>query len=88
MAMSSEKPDDVISVLSPQSEKFNNDYTVQYLLGTAYYQIKDYENAELFLEQALSIFPESRNAKHNLALIYDTLKNWEKSDTIYTIRKF
>ncbi len=83
MAMSSEKPDDVISVLSPQSEKFNNDYTVQYLLGTAYYQIKDYENAELFLEKALSIFPESRNAKHNLALIYDTLKNWEKSDTIY-----
>ena len=83
MAMSSEKPDDVILSLNPHAKKFNHDYTIQYLLGTAYYQIKDYENAELYLSQALSIFPESRNAKHNLALIYDTLKKWDKSDNIY-----
>ena len=30
------------------------------------------------------IFPESRNTKHNLALIYDATNEWVKSDKLYT----
>ena len=56
---------------------------VQYLLGTAYYQVKDYINSEKFLYNALTIYPESRNTKHNLALIHDIKEEWEKSDEIY-----
>ena len=56
---------------------------MQYLLGTAYYQFKDYGNAKIHLSQALAIFPESRNTKHNLALIYDTTGEWDRSDKLY-----
>ena len=37
MAMSGKKPEEAISALSPYSEKFSEDFTIQYLLGTAYY---------------------------------------------------
>jgi tetratricopeptide (TPR) repeat protein len=53
------------------------------LLGTAFYQVKDYGNSELHLSQALAIFPESKNTKHNLALIYDSNGDWTKSDKLY-----
>ena len=83
MALRVKNPKDAIAALNPHVERFPNDYTVQYLLGTSYYQIKDYENAELHLVKALVVFPESRSAKHNLALIYDTIGNWKESDKIY-----
>ena len=81
--MSGKKPEDAISALGPNSEKFSGDFTIQYLLGTAYYQIKDYENSKTFLSKALSIYPQSRNTKHNLALIYDSTGDWDESDKLY-----
>ena len=83
MAMSGKKPEEAIIALSPHAIKFQNDFTVQYLLGTAYYQIQDYENSQIYLSKALSIYPQSRNAKHNLALIYDTIGEWSQSDKLY-----
>ena len=83
MAMSGKKPEDAILVLGPNSEKFSDDFTIQYLLGTAYYQIKDYKNSKIFLSKALVIYPQSRNTKHNLALIYDSTGNWDESDKLY-----
>ena len=32
---------------------------------------------------ALGIFHDSRNTKHNLALIYDQIGEWSKSDELY-----
>ena len=58
-------------------------FTVQYLLGTAYYQIKDYKKSKIYLSNALIIYPQSRNTKHNLALIYDSTGDWEESDKLY-----
>ena len=83
IAMSLKKPGDAILTLSPQVDRFSKDFTIQYLLGTAYYQIKDFGNAEIHLSQALAIFPDSRNTKHNLALIYDSIGEWKKSDILY-----
>lgn len=83
MALSRESPEDAIEVLSSNSENFLNDFTFQYLLGTSYYQKKNYLEAILHLNLALDIFPESRNTKHNLALIYDAVNEWEKSDKLY-----
>ncbi len=83
MALSRERPEDAIEVLSSNSENFLNDFTFQYLLGTAYYQMKNYLEAITYLKLALDIFPDSRNTKHNLALIYDALDEWEKSDKLY-----
>ena len=83
MALSGKKPEEAILALSPHLDKFSQDFTMQYLLGTAYYQFKDYGNAKIHLTQALAIFPESRNTKHNLALIYDTTGEWDRSDKFY-----
>ncbi len=83
MAMNSKKPDQAIDALQPYADKFATDFTMQYLLGTAYYQTKDYDNAERYLAQALEIYPQSRNTKHNLALIYDSMGEWTLSDQLY-----
>ena len=83
MALSGKKPEEAILALSPHLDRFSQDFTMQYLLGTAYYQFKDYGNAKIHLSQALAIFPESRNTKHNLALIYDTTGEWDRSDKYY-----
>ena len=81
--MNRNKPEDAIVALSSCVEKFPNEFTVHYLLGNSYYQVKDYGNAEVYLLQALGIFPDSRNTKHNLALIYDQIGEWSKSDELY-----
>ena len=83
MALSGKKPEEAILALSPHLDRFSQDFTMQYLLGTAYYQFNDYGNAKIHLSQALAIFPESRNTKHNLALIYDTTGEWDRSDKLY-----
>ena len=83
MAMSSKKPDEAIKALQPHVNKFYSDFTMQYLLGTAYYQTNDFDNAERYLAQALEIYPQSRNTKHNLALIYDSMGEWNLSDQLY-----
>ena len=84
MALSAEKPEEAIDILGRNSEKFIDDFTLQYLLGSAYYQKKNYTDAKYHLNQALVIFPESRNTKHNLALIYDATNERVKSDKLYT----
>jgi len=81
--LESENPRGAISSLDTVANKFDNNYTVNYLLGISYYQVEDYLNAESYLLKALTIFPKSRSVKHNLALIYDVLEKWIKSDEIY-----
>ena len=83
MALRNKKPEDAIGILVKKSQQFLDDFMIQYLLGTSYYQVDDYNNAELYLSNALKIFPDSRNTKHNLALIYDIKNEWEKSDQLY-----
>ena len=83
MAMSGKNPMQAIKTLKPHADKFFKDFTIQYLLGTAYYQINDFDNAERHLSQALEIYPQSRNTKHNLALIYDSMGEWTLSDQLY-----
>ena len=81
--LENEKPKSAIEVLAPVIIKFDNNYTANYLMGISYYQIEDYLNSESYLLKALSIFPNSRSVKHNLALIYDTTEKWAKSDELY-----
>ena len=83
MAMSGKKPEEAIQVLQPHEERFSQDFTVQYLLGTAFYQIKDFINSKVHLSKPLAIYPQSRNTKHNLALIYDSTGDWVESDKLY-----
>ena len=78
------KPEEAISTLLPLKDKNSDNYTLQYLLGTAYHQLKDSENAKIYLENSLKINSRSRNTKHNLAMIYDAEGDFKNSDSLYT----
>ena len=76
-------PQKAIEYLRPNIEKFEKNYSANYLLGTSYYQIDDLVNSEKYLLIALSIFPGSRASNHTLAMIYDQNGSWIKSDSLY-----
>tara|TARA_B100000989_G_scaffold293026_1_gene269813 strand:+ start:920 stop:2419 length:1500 start_codon:yes stop_codon:yes gene_type:complete len=83
IALGNKNPEGAVSSLKPYIEKFTNNFSYQYLIGTAYYQLKDYDNSKIYLKNALQIYPQSKNTKHSLALIYDTMGEWDKSDKLY-----
>lgn len=83
VALNREKPNIAIDVLLPVADQFNKDFTVQYILGTAFNQLKLLKQAEQYLQRALIIYPESRNTRHGLALIYDSQGRWVESDSLY-----
>ena len=83
ISLNNSLPQKAIDYLQPNIEKFANNYSVHYILGTSYYQVDDLINSEKHLNKALSIFPGSRNSKHTLAMIYDQNGSWMKSDSLY-----
>ncbi len=83
IAMGKNSPKDAIEILKPRVEIFTKNFTIQYLVGTAYYQLKDFDSSKVYLKNALEIYPQSKNTKHNLALIYDATGEWDKSDKMY-----
>lgn len=84
LALNLEDPSQAVAVLDSVADRFQGDYSIQYLLGSSYQQIKTYDQAEKYFQRALSIYPQSRSAKHSLAILYDTLERWSESDRIYT----
>ena len=83
IALNNSSPQKAIEYLRPYIEKFEKNYSANYLLGTSYYQTDDLINSEKYLLIALSIFPGSRASKHTLAMIYDQSGSWIKSDSLY-----
>ena len=83
ISLNNSLPQKAIDYLQPNIEKFANNYSAHYILGTSYYQVDDLINSEKHLIKALSIFPGSRNSKHTLAMIYDQNGSWMKSDSLY-----
>ena len=73
----------MILLLEPIAEGFEKIFSIQYLLGIAYNRFLDSENAILYFNKALSIEPNSKNALHSLAILYDEKSQWENSDEIY-----
>jgi len=73
----------VISLLSPVSATFEKIFSIQYLLGLSNYQIKEYEETEKFFISALKIRPDSKNVLHSMAILYDEIDQFDKSDSIY-----
>jgi len=75
--------DQVVASLIDVADKFKDDFTVQYLLGASYQQMKVLDKAENYLTRTVDINPDFRTAWHSLAIIYDTSKRWAESDHIY-----
>ncbi|MFH1852163.1 MAG: tetratricopeptide repeat protein [Candidatus Neomarinimicrobiota bacterium] len=85
LALQQNLPDSAIAILKNADRFVPGDFTINFLLGNSYYQVKDDDNAQYFLEQSLGIFPESRHARQTLALIYDRTEQWIQSDSLYEI---
>ena len=83
ISLNNDSPSEAIKYLEPVIARFNDNYSALYLLGTSYFQNKDLSNAEKYLCLSLAVYPQSRNSKHTLAMIYDQTGFWLKSDSLY-----
>ena len=54
-----------------------------YLLGSLSVQTYNFERARNYYEKALVIQPNSISLLHSMAILYDSLNEWDKSDKIY-----
>lgn len=83
ISLSIKEPKKATDILIDHLDVLDQNFTALYILGTAYNQLKEYENSEQFLLKALENHPTSGNAKHTLAMVWDSMKKWEKSDSLY-----
>ena len=81
--MNKKDNESVISLLSPVVITFEKIFSIQYLMGLSNYQIKEYVETEKYFVNALKIRPDSRNVLHSMAILYDEIAQFEKSDSIY-----
>jgi len=77
------QPEKVIMILEPVSDTFNKIFSIQYLLGLSHNQLKQFDIAQKYFSKALTIRPDSPNVLHSMAILYDEVNEWEKSDEIY-----
>ena len=73
----------IITLLGPVSETFRDIYSIQYILGISHNRLKQYDDARNYYERALVIQPSSISLLHSMAILYDSLNEWDKSDKIY-----
>lgn len=73
----------IVELLTPVSQRFIQDFTINYFLGIGHESLESYDEAVLYFEKALIIDPESVMVLHSLAMIYDVVGEWDKSDSIY-----
>ena len=81
--LNNENPLGAIKILEPVNKKFFNEFSIQYLLGSSYQQLEEYDKATIVLRQSLKIYPESRGARHTLSIASDALNYWNESDSLY-----
>ena len=81
--MDEDKYKSAINILDPISETFSNIFSIQYILGLCYSRIKMSDEAISFYNRALTIRPNSINVLHSIAILYDEIGEWIKSDKVY-----
>tara|TARA_A100001011_G_scaffold96429_1_gene101429 strand:+ start:1303 stop:2952 length:1650 start_codon:yes stop_codon:yes gene_type:complete len=74
---------DAISILIKAKNKFPSNFTINYMLGSAYNNQKKFELAIESLNIALKIEPNSRSTKHLLANAHNSIGQWPMSENFY-----
>ncbi len=72
-----------IDVFKRGTEKFTEDFRLQYLTGNSYYRLGDNKSALPYLEKALELNPSDVNTLSNLGLVYDDLKMNTECSRLY-----
>ena len=83
ISLNNDSPEEAIKYLEPNIDKYKDNYSALYLIGTSFFQIKNFSSAEKYLNLSLKVYPQSRSSKHTLAMIYDQTGQWMKSDSLY-----
>ena len=73
----------IIPLLEPVSTEFKNVFAIQYIVGLAYSKLSLNDDALLYYGKALLLQPNSVSLLHSLAVLYDEISDWNKSDKIY-----
>ena len=79
------KFDEAVRVLEPAVKAVPDDFRVNFFLGVAYNRLNRQTDAVRVLERARSIDPTNIDAAAQLAMVYDGLKMYEESDSLYEI---
>ena len=77
------KFDDVVGVLESALKVVPDDFRVNFFLGVAYSRLGRQLDAVRVLERARHIDPRNVDALSQLALVYDGLKRFDESDSLY-----
>ncbi len=73
---------DILQKIAEQ-EEFNNDWSIYYLLGYAYGELKEYNKAITTYQKAIEINPKNDDAYNNMGITYGNLKEYDKALTAY-----
>ena len=79
------KFDEAVRVLEPAVKAVPDDFRVNFFLGVAYNRLNRQTDAVRVLERARSIDPTNVDAAAQLAMVYDGLKMYEESDSLYEV---
>ena len=72
-----------LPILESAVKAVPEDFRVHFFLGVAYSRVGRNEDAARILEQARQINPKDIDAIGQLALVYESLKNLDESDSLY-----
>jgi tetratricopeptide (TPR) repeat protein len=80
-----EQISDAISILLLAKQKFPENFSILFYLGSFYKQIAQYDDALIEFELAVKLQPESTIIWHSMALIYENLNQYDTSDSLFVI---
>ena len=75
----SEEPQNAIDLALKALEFEKEDYTLYYIVGTAYMSMKNFEESVKYLEKALELNPEHSQLYNNLGTSYITIGQLDKA---------
>lgn len=85
VSMAIKEPIKATEILIEHIGLLEGNFTAYSILGSAYNQLHEYENAEQFLLKAMALHSNAKNIQHSLAMVWDSLHKWEKSDSLYQV---
>lgn len=82
-AFDNDKPEDVIDILGSLSDTFHENFSIQYILGMAYYLSENDSLALVYLNRSVELNETATQAWHAIAVMEDKNRNFSRSDKIY-----
>lgn len=73
----------VLEVLNQSLNYIDDELRVYLLIGLSYQRVNILDSAAIALEKAHQLDPKNLDVISSLALVYDDLKNYEESDSLY-----